>query len=92
MTMSPCFGEIGFVTGDRALMHPCPSPQLHPLQLLHRPQYLLPHPVAVQVALLKHRIHPQGGMDRRVLAVLLHEEAGGAVDVEVGDHYFSTQS
>ncbi len=25
-------------------------------------------------------------MDRRVLAVLLHEEVGGAVDVEVGDH------
>ncbi len=28
----------------------------------------------------------RGGMDRRVLAVLLHEQVGGAVDVEVEDH------
>ncbi len=29
---------------------------------------------------------PYGGLDRRVLDVLLHEGLGGAVDVEVGDH------
>ena len=33
-----------------------------------------------------------GDTDRRVLAVLLHEEVGGAVDVEIGDHHFSMQS
>ncbi len=32
------------------------------------------------------RIRPHGGLDRRVLAVLLHEQVGGAVDVEVGDY------
>ena len=30
--------------------------------------------------------------ERRVLAVPFHEEVGGAVDVEVGGHHFSTQS
>ncbi len=30
-------------------------------------------------------------MDRRVLAVALHEDVGGAVDVEVGDHGWSKQ-
>ena len=44
-----------------------------------------PHRVAVEVALVEHGIRPHGGMDRRVLAVLLHEHVGGAVDVEVGD-------
>ncbi len=41
---------------------------------------------AVQIASLEHRIRPHGGMDGRVLAVLLHEDIGGAVDVEVGGH------
>ena len=27
-----------------------------------------------------------GGMNRRVFAVLFHQDVGGAVDVEVGDH------
>ncbi len=31
-------------------------------------------------------IRPHGGLGRRVLAVLLHEDVGAAVDVEVGDH------
>ncbi len=31
-------------------------------------------------------IRPHGGVDRRVLAVALHEGLGGAVDVEIGDH------
>ncbi len=43
--------------------------------------------IAVQVILLQHGIRPHGGMDRRVLAVPLHEEVGGAVDVEDGDHH-----
>ena len=65
-------------------MHPCSG--FYPLQFLHRPQYPPPNRVPVQVAFLKHRIRPHGGMDRRVVAVLLHEDLGGAVDVEVGDH------
>ena len=31
-------------------------------------------------------IRPHGGLDRRVLAVALHEDVGGAVDVEARDH------
>ncbi len=61
-------------------MYPCP--RLCPLHLLHRPQYPLPHRIAVQIALLQHRIRPHGGLDRRVPAMLLHQEVGGAVDVE----------
>ncbi len=53
------------------------------LQFHHRPQYPLPHRIPLQVARLEHRVRPHGGMDRRVLAVLLHEDLGGAVDVEV---------
>jgi hypothetical protein len=34
----------------------------------------------------EHGIRPHGGLERRVLAVLLHEQAGGAVGVEVGGH------
>ncbi len=67
-------------------MHPCPRRWVRPLQLLHRPQHPSPHRVAVQVADLKHGVRPHGGLDRRVLAVLLYDDAGGAVDVEVGDH------
>ncbi len=65
-------------------MHLCP--RLHPLQLLHRLQYPPPHRIPVQVATLKHGIRPHGGMDRRVLAVLLHEGLGAALDVQVGGH------
>ncbi len=57
--------------------------RLRPLQFPHRPQNPLPHRVAVQVASLEHGIRPHGGLDRRVLAVPLHEDVGGAVDVEV---------
>ncbi len=32
---------------------------------------------------------PHGGMGRRVLAVLLYDDVGGAVVVEVGDHAVS---
>ena len=45
---------------------------------VHRPQYPLPHRIPVQVASLKHGIRPHGGTDRRVLAVALHEDVGGA--------------
>ena len=65
-------------------MHPCPG--FCPLQFLHRPQYPLPHRKPAQVALIEHDIRLHGGMDRRVVAVVLHDEVGGAVDVEVGDH------
>ena len=60
--------------------------QLHPHQLLNRPQYPLPHRTAVQVALIEHGVRTHRGMDQRVLAVVLYEEVGAAVDVEVEDH------
>ena len=34
------------------------------------------------VASLKHHIRPHGGLDRRVLAVLLHENVGAVEDVD----------
>ncbi len=43
-------------------------------------------PLPPQVALIEQRVRPHGGMDRRVLAVLLYEGLGGAEYVEVGDH------
>ena len=45
----------------------------------------------ITFALIEHRIRAHGGMDRRVFAVLLHEEISGAVDVEVGDHLCCTR-
>ena len=57
----------------------------HPPQPLHRPQYPLPHRKPVQVASLKHGIGTHGGMDQRVLAVVLYEDVSGAVDVERPD-------
>ncbi len=66
-------------------MHPRPKLYRCPLQFPHRPQYPLPHRVAVQVASLKHGDRTPCGLYWRVLAVALHEEFGGALDVEVGD-------
>ncbi len=42
--------------------------------------------IATPRLLVQHGIHPHSGLDRRVLAVLLHKDVGGAVDVEVGEH------
>ena len=41
------------------------------------------------VALLEHGVGVHGGLDRRALAVALHEDVGGAVDVEIRefDHW-----
>ncbi len=50
-------------------MHPRSG--FYPLQFLHRPQHPPPHRVAVQVASLKHGARLHGGMDRRVLAVVV---------------------
>ncbi len=73
-------------------MNPHPRPRINPLQLLHRPQYPLPNREAVQVALIEHGVGVHGSMDRRVLVEYLHEELGGAVDVEIEDHGRSLQS
>ena len=40
-----------------------------------------PHPLPVQVALLDHGVGFHGGFDRGLGAVLLHEDVGGAVDI-----------
>ena len=39
----------------------------------------------------EHGVHPHGGFDIGVGAVLVHEEFGGAVDVEVGDQVRADQ-
>ena len=41
-------------------------------------------PLPPQVALIEQRVRPHGGMDRRLLAVVLHEGVSAAVDVQVG--------
>ena len=69
------------ITGDLVS-----SGDIHVEGVIHRPQYPPPNRSPGQVALIEHRVRPHGGMDRRVLAVLLHEEAGGAVCVD-GDHW-----
>ena len=70
-------------------MHGRPVSRLHlkqHLDSLHNPQ---PRRLPVQVALLKHGIRVQGSVDRRFVAVLLHQELGGAVDVEVWNNGIS---
>ncbi len=67
-------------------MNPRPKRWVRPLQLPDRPQHPPPHRAAAQVALLEHGIRPHGCFHRRVLAVVLHEDVGAAVDVEVGAH------
>ena len=54
-------------------MHLPVWPRFYSLQLPHRPQYPLPHRIAIQVALIEH-----GVLDWRVLAVALHEDLGGS--------------
>src|SRR5258708_33956920 len=58
-----------------------------PHQLLNRPQYTFPNPLPVYIAQLKQpiaalRSHQQGILG----AVLLNEEVGGAVEVELRSH------
>ncbi len=52
----------------------------------HGRQHALPHALPVQTALLEHGIGVLGGLQVGVLAVLADQDAGGAVDVEVGGH------
>ena len=62
------------------------SIRLRPQQLLDRRQYPPPHRPAFQVASLEHGVNTHAGLDKGVSAVLVAEDAGGAVDVEVGNH------
>ena len=49
----------------------------------HRLQSALPHRIDVHITLFQHGIRPYGGLDRRVLAVVLCEDVGGAVTFPV---------
>ncbi len=53
------------------------------LYRLHDPE---PHGPALHIARLHQFVGPHGGVDRRVLAMLLDKLVGGSVDVEVGGH------
>ena len=66
-------------------VNPAPTCGLRPQKLLDRLQDTLPDRPTAQVASLEHGVYARGGLDRGVRAVLVHEDAGGAVDVEVGD-------
>ncbi len=72
------------------LIHPLALPRLPALDLLHGRQNALPHPLAVQGAFLEHGIGALGGLKSGVLAVLTDQDGGGAVDVEVGGHSFTS--
>jgi hypothetical protein len=54
-------------------------------QLLDRAHDRPPHSGALGVTFLKQLIRPLGRSDRGILAVLVDQQLGGAVDVEVGD-------
>ena len=60
------------------------APGLGPLQLLDCLPNAEPHPAPLHVASFQKGIGAHGSMSRRLLAVLLYEDVGGAVDVEVG--------
>ncbi len=64
-------------------VNPVPTCGLRPHQLFHRRQYPPPHRPIVQVASFEHGVHPHGGLDWRLGAVLIDQQAGGAPDVEV---------
>jgi hypothetical protein len=57
-----------------------------PLQLLDCVHDRPPDRRALDIACLEQLICPLGCADRRVLAVLVDEQLGGSVDIEVGDH------
>ncbi len=73
MSKIPLPGKALKVAADGYSVNRLTRLRHRPLQLLHRPQYPLPHRKPVQVARLKHGVRPHGGMDRRVGAVLLNE-------------------
>ena len=54
-----------------------------PEQPLNRVQNAHPHCLPVQVPLVEHGVRLHGCMDSRFVAVLVHEELRGAVNVEV---------
>ena len=66
----------------RALAGKCDAPDVLPIfSLTHRPRSSLPSMHNIQFATDLVRL-----IIARVLAVALHEDLGGAVDVEVGGH------
>ena len=69
--------------GIQASVHHSPVSRLRVQQLRDRRQDAQPHPLTVQVAFLKHGVGAQGGLHRCFGAVLVHQELGCAVDVEV---------
>ncbi len=64
-------------------MHSCPVPRLVREQRLDGLDDPQPHPLPVEVAVIEHCVGIHGGVDRGLRAVLLHEQVGRAVDVEV---------
>ena len=78
-------GRSGIPTA--ALVRSLPLPRLGALQFfdgLHDPN---PRPLAGHVAGGQQLVGLHGGLERRVLAVLVDEQLGAAVDVEVGGHW-----
>ena len=65
---------------SHASVHAIPLPPF-PLHLLNRPHDRPPDCGTLGIACLEHPICPLGRMEGRVLAVLVDQELGGAVDV-----------
>jgi hypothetical protein len=62
-------------------------PALCPRQLLHPAQHGFPRSLPVEIAKCEHRLGALRRHERRLLdTIFLHEDVGGAVDVEIRDH------
>ena len=75
--LSPCNGPS---------MNVHPGPRLGTLQFLdglHDPH---PHPLTVHVASGQQLVRAHRGLELRVLAVLVDQQSGRAVDVDFGYH------
>ena len=62
------------------------SGALDPQQVVHRSDNPLPCGVTIQIASRHQLISPHRGMNRCLVAVLVDQEFGGALDVALIDH------
>ena len=66
--------------------YPVRSAVLYLLRFCLGREHPPPRPLPGQAALLEHGVGALGGFEGGILAVVLHQDGGGAVDVEVGGH------
>ncbi len=67
-------------------MRRLPIPRPLSLYFLHCIPDPHPHPLPIEIAQIEQFVSAHDGLDDSMLAVLVDQELGGAVDVEVGGH------